>query len=306
MLRYFQQCENLLPHHYIPQDTNHLTLANFTVSGLELLNAPPTSQEKKLSWVYAHLLDDGSGFRGSLQVHGNPYDVASLPATYFAVTMILTLNGSLDRLDRVVDHLSNLQNTDGSFSATKNGASDVRFSYMVFAIMYILKATGDVDVPLAMTYLDSCRTFDGAYGESPGAEAHAGLTFCVVAAKFLAGYDVPERDDLVRWLCQRQNQDGGFNGRVGKDSDVCYCFWTVSTLAVLGQSHLIDRAAVLAYLDTCQSKIGGYGKSVGEYPDVYHSYLGLAVKHILDDPEPIHCALSVSSRVLARIQAISS
>ncbi|KAM5347588.1 hypothetical protein ACJ41O_007412 [Fusarium nematophilum] len=69
----------------------------------------------------------------------------------------------------------------------------------------------------------------------------------------------------------------GFNGRWNKKADTCYCWWVGGTLAMLGNSSVINAVPSRQYiLDITQHRIGGFSKAVGGPPDMYHSYLGLA------------------------------
>ncbi|KIX00467.1 uncharacterized protein Z518_10607 [Rhinocladiella mackenziei CBS 650.93] len=77
----------------------------------------------------------------------------------------------------------------------------------------------------------------------------------------------------------------GFCGRCGKIADTCYCFWNVGALAILQQHHLVDVESLRGYLlDKAAHLIGGFGKGPGELPDLLHSYLGLAVLAIYNEP----------------------
>ena len=302
-VKYLQACERLLPAPYTGQDLNHLLLVNFVVSGLEVLGH---GVKNRTGWVMRHY--QGPGFRGSLGavVKRRRYDPVHLPATYFGIMTLITLDGDVQlNADAVMGELKALQQDDGSFVAIRGDCErDVRFVYMASAIRYILKGKTEVDfdVDAAKRYLERCRNYDGGYGQCPGAESHAGLTYCAVAAQFLLGVVIVD-EELVEWLVNRQNPDGGFNGRVGKESDVCYCFWVISTLAILGRTDLIDQVAVRSWLASCETAIGGFGKTAGQFPDLYHSYLGLSVGFILDNPRPLACALSTSIRALERFES---
>lgn len=76
----------------------------------------------------------------------------------------------------------------------------------------------------------------------------------------------------------------GFNGRLGKMADTCYCFWNGGALAILDHAHLVDRNALRQYLcDTTQHMIGGFSKAPGAPPDVMHSYTGLAALAVYNE-----------------------
>ncbi|RYH32072.1 hypothetical protein EON65_01270 [archaeon] len=82
----------------------------------------------------------------------------------------------------------------------------------------------------------SCQNFDGGFGAVPGAESHAGQIFCCVGALSIAGaLDKVNANLLGWWLSERQCDSGGLNGRPEKQADVCYSWWILSSLSILGR-----------------------------------------------------------------------
>lgn len=56
-------------------------------------------------------------------------------------------------------------------------------------------------------------------------------------------------------------------------------------MQALNQIPLIDASGLRHYLlDKTQHLIGGFGKAVGELPDLYHSYLGLISLALINEP----------------------
>ncbi|KAI9373303.1 serine/threonine protein kinase [Aspergillus egyptiacus] len=71
-------------------------------------------------------------------------------------------------------------------------------------------------------------------------------------------------------------QWAGFNGRCNKYADTCYSFWNTATLDMLGELPMIDAGRNRQYLlEKTQHLVGGFGKGVGEPPDLLHSYFGM-------------------------------
>jgi len=87
----------------------------------------------------------------------------------------------------------------------------------------------------------------------------------------------------------------GYNGRWNKKADTCYCWWAGGALKVsaicqgsvkmpcLMDHQLLDQVSMVNLepsrgylLDITQHRIGGFSKTVGGPPDIFHSYLGLA------------------------------
>lgn len=50
-----------------------------------------------------------------------------------------------------------------------------------------------------------------------------------------------DADQLSWWLCERQLPSGGLNGRPEKLPDVCYSWWVLSALTILGRLHWVDK-----------------------------------------------------------------
>ncbi len=53
-------------------------------------------------------------------------------------------------------------------------------------------------------------------------------------------------------IAERQTPSGGLNGRPEKLQDVCYSWWCLSALAILGRRHWIDQAALTRFILFCQ------------------------------------------------------
>ena len=58
----------------------------------------------------------------------------------------------------------------------------------------------------------------------------------------------------MRRLCERQTRSGGLCGRPEKMQDVCYSWWCLSALAILGRLHWIDGAALSRFILFCQAR----------------------------------------------------
>ena len=105
----------------------------------------------------------------------------------------------------------------------------------------------------AVRYVEACSNFDGGYGVSPGAETHAGQIFTCVGALAIAGrLDLVDKNRLGGWLSERQLDNGGLNGRPEKLEDVCYSWWVVSSLAMIGLIHWIDNERLIHFILRCQ------------------------------------------------------
>lgn len=256
LVKYLRRTLQVLPCSILLLDNSKVLLAYFAVAGLDILDKLerlPNSKQILIDWIYNHQITDSiahpdpgvCGFRGSStlltshlkNIQTNEYDCSHVTMTFSALNTLVTLGDNLERLNKkaILGSLKALQLEDGSFTATFDGSeNDVRFLYSASCISYILDDWSAVNRDLATRYLLSCLSYEGAFGQNPGAEAHGGSTFCAVASLSLMGklecLSESQLDRLRMWCLNRQTT--GFNGRVNKPWDTCYSFWIGSTLKV--------------------------------------------------------------------------
>lgn len=205
--------------------------------------------------------------------------------------------------------IANLQNREiGTFCGDEWGEEDTRFLYGAFNALSLLGLLHLVDVPRAVDHIQACANFDGGYGVSPGAESHSGQIFtCVAALAIAKRLDLVEVDKLARWLSERQLASGGLNGRPEKDEDVCYSWWVLSSLQIIGRVHWIDRDALVRFILRSQdTERGGIADRPGDMVDVWHTCFGMTGLSLLGYPgtvpvDPVYCMpTSTIERVLGK------
>ena len=289
----YSQCENFLkrciacfPEYYEGNTTNHLTLMYFTLGSLQLLGKDggmtDDDRVKMKEYIYAQQCVTG-GFEGG-PLGAGKYRRSSVANTYVALAMLRMLGDDLAGVNRdaLLGELRTLQMEDGNFlSALIDGeageSGDLRFVYSACAISYMLKDWSGIDKEKAIEFILACQNLDGAFGQLPCLESHGGSTYCALAALALMGaLDRLERKkDLICWLVMKQTT--GFCGRVNKIPDACYAFWVGASLKILGvYDHVVNKNALIGFMDSCQSSKGGFAKYPKVYPDILHTYCSLA------------------------------
>lgn len=219
---------------------------------------------------------DTGGFGGS--VGHDPHMLYTLSAV-----QILALLHKLPLLDAsieiVVRFISSLQKPDGSFMGDKWGEVDTRFSYCALNALSILGRlhSGCINLDKALAYIHSCRNFDGGFGAVPGGESHAGQIFCCVGALSIGGgLQFVDENLLGWWLSERQCDSGGLNGRPEKQADVCYSWWILSCLSILGRTNWIDKTKLIDFISKCQDvDDGGIADRPGNMADIFHTFFGI-------------------------------
>ena len=142
---------------------------------------------------------------------------------------------------------------------TRSTECDVRSTLAAIALCHLLGDMSVIDIDASISFIFACRRYDGAFGQAPGLESHAGSTFCCIAALSLCDRlsDLPEPLTTITWLSQRlvtwHSNDTesnveldiaktspttpaaeiiGCQGRLNKDADACYTFWVGAALHV--------------------------------------------------------------------------
>ncbi|TRZ11776.1 hypothetical protein HGM15179_015324 [Zosterops borbonicus] len=215
-----------------------------------------------------------------------------------SAVQILILYDSLHIVDvnKIVEYIQSLQKEDGSFAGDEWGEIDTRFSFCAAATLALLGKLDAIDVGKAVEFVLSCMNFDGGFGCRPGSESHAGQIYCCTG--FLAITDQLHQvnvDLLGWWLCERQLPSGGLNGRPEKLPDVCYSWWVLASLKMIGRIQWIDREKLRCFILACQDEeTGGFADRPGDMVDPFHTLFGIAGLSLLGEEQikavnPVFC-----------------
>ncbi|KAF2402659.1 terpenoid cyclases/Protein prenyltransferase, partial [Trichodelitschia bisporula] len=104
--------------------------------------------------------------------------------------------------EKIAKFIAGLQDpATGTFFGDQYGEPDTRFLYGALNGLSLLGRLDLVDVPRAVTCIESCANPDGGYGNSPGAELHSGQIFtCLAALSIAARLDTVDTEHLAGWL----------------------------------------------------------------------------------------------------------
>jgi geranylgeranyl transferase type-1 subunit beta len=200
-VRYWVRClKTYLPTDYTAMDSNRMLLAYFTISALDLLDALDSNMtaHERLSyvnWIYAHQLPTG-GFRGfpgtnmgdRATAENAPWDPANVPATYFALAMLVMLRDDFSRVRRheCLSWLRDMQREDGSFGQTLGrggrveGGTDTRFAYLAVCSRWFLggdlptanPVRDDINVDALVSCIRRLQVYDGGISDEMYHEPH--------------------------------------------------------------------------------------------------------------------------------------
>eukprot|EP00112_Aurelia_sp_Birch-Aquarium-sp1_P003054 Seg1342.11 transcript_id=Seg1342.11/GoldUCD/mRNA.D3Y31 product="Geranylgeranyl transferase type-2 subunit beta" protein_id=Seg1342.11/GoldUCD/D3Y31 len=263
---------------------------------LEMMN-----EEEIITFVKSCQHDSG-GFGAS--VDHDPHLLYTLSAI-----QILVLYDKIESVDvnGILSFVSGLQQHDGSFIGDKWGEKDSRFSFCALACLSLLGRLDAIDVDHAVSFIVSCMNFDGGFGCVPGSESHSGQVYCCVGALAITNSLHHVNADLLGWwLCERQLPSGGLNGRPEKLPDVCYSWWVLSSLKIIGKLHWIDKDKLCRFILASQDEeTGGFADRPGDMVDPFHTLFGIAglslLKHDTENIKAIDPVYCLPSSVMQRI-----
>ncbi|CAG2104396.1 unnamed protein product [Medioppia subpectinata] len=201
--------------------------------------------------------------------------------TFSAIQIMVSydaLNDQIIDIDKTAQYIRSLHKSDGSFMGDSWGEVDIRFSFAGIGSLALLGRLDTIDLDKTIDYVMLCyNTIDGGFGSRPGSESHAGLIYCSLASLSIAGQlDRIDADLLGWWLAERQLPSGGLNGRPEKLPDLCYSWWVLASLTIIGRLHWIDKHKLLRFiLATQDEETGGFGDRPGNMVDPFHTLFGL-------------------------------
>ncbi|RLU17523.1 hypothetical protein DMN91_009758 [Ooceraea biroi] len=250
---------------YNYHQTEHIKMSGiyWGLTALDLMGALERANKEDMLEFIGRCQNESGGISASLQ--HDPHLLYTLSAV-----QILCMYNALDviDIDKVVNYVRDRQQADGSFTGDQWGEVDVRFSFCAIATLSLL-----------VNILEHI----------PESESHAGLIYCCVGLLSITGHlHLIDADRLGWWLCERQLPSGGLNGRPEKLPDVCYSWWVLSALTILGRLQWLDKEAITNYILSCQDvETGGFSDRPGDMVDPFHTLFGLAALSLLDEEFPL-------------------
>ena len=245
------------------------------VGALNLINSIEKHDTEKTVAFLSECYNPDGGYGGSAKQDSH------ITSTHYALLTLIQLNrldSALIHKEQISKYIKSLQNIDGSFKGDTYAETDSRFSYNAVSILKILGYNPEdiIDLPKATEYVLSCQNFDGGFGSIPGAESHGAYCFCCIGFLSVTGQlNLLDRVQTGKWLAERQTHLGGFNGRPEKLPDVCYSWWVLSSMFMIGSEDFFDKDLLIKFILECQDdELGGIGDRPGNCHDVFHTFFG--------------------------------
>ncbi|CAH0050619.1 unnamed protein product [Clonostachys solani] len=298
------------PTHSLPGQESHKGTANLAATFFALITLAIASdgeeeakaafagvrRGKLLRWLKKLQRDDGSF--GQNLWEGKPVGGRDTRHSYLASCVRWMLRGHREDDDEpweddvdvkaMIAHLRRGQTYDGGLAEFSEHESHAGYAYCAVGALWFLDRPSSASSPRPEP--SSLAAMDQGIPDRPGMLRFlAGRQF-----NYLAGEEDDEEEEEENFIQDAVGsltlEEGcrhvGFNGRWNKKADTCYAWWVAATLAMLGSPYPVSVEGSRRYLlEVTQHPIGGFGKFAGTPPDIYHSYLGLAVLAVFGDAD---------------------
>ena len=273
----------------------HLTMSAYywAICATKLITRDDVLDTKMILDFVVKCQHANGGFGGA--IGHDPHLLYTLSAVQI---LVMLQRIDLINIDHVLEYIKNLQQPDGSFAGDEYGEIDTRFSYCALSALSLLNNLKVVNVDKAVEFVLKCHNYDGGFGSCIGSESHGGQIFTCVGTLAIADkLDLLSEEQikvLAWWLSERQLPNGGLNGRPEKKEDVCYSWWNLSSLEMIGKLDWINKDQLRAFILKCQAPNGGICHRVDQIPDLFHTLFGLTGlsligKDNLESINPLYC-----------------
>ncbi|KAK0610994.1 terpenoid cyclases/protein prenyltransferase alpha-alpha toroid [Immersiella caudata] len=279
-------------------------------------------RERTLEWLKRLQREDGSFGEALRRLPTKGWFIAGgydMRYCYIAAAIRWILRGDVEKGDTrwvedidvegFVGYIRRSQTYDGGFAGSSSEEPHAGYAYCAVGALYLL------DRPL-----EGSGAFHGSQILSSGIRDMPGLIHWLSSRQFI--YIEPSRtddrdsdeEDAVNFtlpaslssLTLAENQClVGVNGRCNKAADTCYSWWVGASLVTLDNEDLISREPSRRFLlEKMQHRIGGFGKTPGSPPDLYHACFGLASLGVLGEPglNRVDSSLAVPVETVKRIE----
>lgn len=245
---------------------------------------------KCLQWLKKLQREDGS-FGELLTPEGKIWGGRDMRYCYVAAAIRWILGGDRENsendisVEGLVQHIRSGQTFDGGFSESSQHEAHAGYTFCAIATLSLINqlpsSSGDTfdlrpemyNIPETLRWLVSRQVeYQVTEDDENLSEKYTGIDNNLQEIYL-------EQTEVKIEFPAGNKEYVGFNGRCNKRVDTCYAFWVTASINLLcvKNADLVDKSKVRQFLiEQTQYKIGGFGKSPGDPPDIYHSYLGLA------------------------------
>lgn len=316
-------------------DPAHVPGTFFALLTLAILGDDLASVKRKeiLIWLTKVQRPDGS-FGEAIGEHGRVEGGNDIRFGFMVVGIRWILRGNVEGpvlgvpdidVDKFVKCVQESETYDGGISEAPFHEAHAGFASCAISALYLLdrlplpsgisdgRVRGITDLPRTLHWLASRQTM--TLDEDDAFDTHADETdspaTCHDAHSFVKLRSYPSVKGQISFD-QHSDPDSdlqwvGLNGRCNKIADTCYAYWVGAPLKALGHLDLMDPKPVRRWLlDKTQHLVGGFGKTPGLPPDIYHSYLGLVILSIFGEPglKDSNAVLCVSNRAIEHLESL--
>ncbi|GCC35756.1 hypothetical protein chiPu_0014244 [Chiloscyllium punctatum] len=254
------------------------------------------------------LLDKHSDYIASYGAKKDDYEYCMseylrMSGIYWGLT-VMDLMGQLHRMNKeeILQFVKSCQHDCGGVGASIGHDPHLLYTLSAVQILSLYDSLHVIDVNKVIEYVKGLQQDDGSFAGDKWGEIDTRFSFCAVATLALLGrLDAVNLESAAEFVLSCMNFDGGFGCRPGSEShagqlpDVCYSWWVLASLKIIGRLHWIDKDKLSRFILACQDEeTGGFADRPGDVVDPFHTLFGVAGLSLMGDQRikpvnPVFC-----------------
>ncbi|CAG9767529.1 unnamed protein product [Ceutorhynchus assimilis] len=207
-------------------------------------------------------------------------DYLRVSGMYWGLTALELMKAQpVQSKDHIIAYIKQCQDPQsGGISACIGHDPHILHTLSAVQILAMYDKLDAIDCEGVVKYVQSLQQPDGSFSGDKWGEIDTRFSFCsVMTLTLLKKEDAVDLDKAVEFV-----QSWGLNGRPEKLPDVCYSWWVLASLAILGRLHWIDGEALKNFIFACQdTETGGFADRPGDVADPFHTVFGIAALSLL-------------------------
>ena len=168
---------------------------------------------------------------------------------------------SPEQASQVAGFLKRCQDPSGGFAGGPHQLPHLAPTYAAVSALCILgtpEAYDVIDRKGLRSFLERCRTKEGAFIMHRDGEVDIRGAYCAAVAAHLTNIKTPELfEGTAEWIAKCQSYEGGFSGEPGLEAHGGYTFCGYATLVLLGREHVINGKHLLRWAVSRQMRLEG-------------------------------------------------
>jgi len=175
---------------------------------------------------------------------------------------VVAVESEMFRMEQVIEYVAEIEENEDPYLQFLLQHKRISGVYWALTSLHLLNAQHRAPVEKIFDYVHSCYDEEsGGFGGHPEQDPHILYTLSALQILALLGrLDSVDTDQVMQFVCKRQNQDGSFSGdEISGEIDTRFSYAGLLCARLLGRIADIDVKSAVKYVIKCANFDGGFG-----------------------------------------------